>query len=411
MNRNRNMNIALFLIIIIFVSYSSAKIKVRSNGKRKQIDDGYGNNFISNSNSNGSNFNSHKIFNEIEAKRVAFFAKLANCGEKPLPETCKACMEPREGFKMFFFYQFSRMKKFNYKILIHYNDDSKQVIVSFGAPSVDNHTYLQRIYTHGWSLVNQYRVETEFRQVYFSHLRKVLLSKVHKLKASGRLGYKFIFTGYSLGGSISVLAALDLTQSKTLHSDNNKLTVYTYGGLRIGDSNFVSLINSSFTLWRVVKQNDYMVRIPNCYYSEWDKVWRCLSEPVIQKYIFDKKFPLRAYYRRYINNKGPLGLKDLQEKANELMGMRDSTNFIEKKSKRSLTKAQQIDNQVKTYIRYIYYTQPIGREIFYNSDMTSYKSCHYVNGVSNCEKKEDLPTSFTSSAHKTYFGIDFEQCE
>jgi len=422
-------------------------------------------------------------FSEAESKKIVEFARFANCGSKPLSKTCKECMSPKDGFKMFFFYQFSRMKKFHYKFFIHYNDSAKLVVLSFGAPSVENHKYVTRIYSRGWSIIKMYqvKVEREFKIVYFSKLRKILTEKVEKIKKSGRVGYRFIFTGYSLGGSLAVLSAFDLVRQNVMNKIKNQLTVYTYGGLRIGDASFVAMINSTFTLWRIVKQSDFIVRIPNCYYSAGVRLWRCFSQPVLKKFIVSRRFPLRFYIRRYINtgNRGPLGR--LQIYANQriqappvqypkhhsplvrhtqnLLKARNSQHtqhsnnvqhlqnlqrlhqfnrskleyprFMEvssssKSSKQFFTRPQPTrwvsptivprtkiirTNLVQSYYKYIYYTQPVGREIFYNNSMTIYKPCVYISGISSCEKSVTLPTSFSSAAHKVYYGVNFDKCK
>lgn len=384
------------------------------------------------------------VFNEIEAKKFAVFAKFANCGKKPLTKTCKTCLKPQDGFKMFFFYQVTRMKKYHYKFFIHYNDKTKQVVISFGAPSVDNHKYIQLIYTRGWSMIRSYKikVEKEFKIIYFLKLKKILTEKVKKLKKSGRLAYKFYFTGYSLGASLATLSALDLTKSKVISKVANNPTVYTYGGLRIGDSSFVSLVNRVITLWRVVKQNDYMVRIPNCYYSVVAKVWRCFTTPVLNRYIIRRNFPLRTYYTRYIRRltRGPLGKLQILRKNNAQIfkrhpavmkkgpvGRFPNMRFrqvhrrqlyvnrptVWKTPQYAAPRKQLVTirrNLINTYHKYIYYTQPIGREIFYNSAMTNYKTCAYVNGIPACEKINKLPSSFTATSHKVYYGINFDQC-
>jgi hypothetical protein len=421
-------------------------------------------------------------FNEAESKQIATFARYANCGKKPLNKTCKECMKPIEGFKMFFFYQFSRMKKYHYKLFIHYNDKSKQVVVSFGAPSVDNYKYVKRIYSRGWSLIKIYkiRVEREFHVIYYKNIKKTLVEKLNKIKKSGRSKYRFIFTGYSLGGSVATLAAFDMAKSKVLTNGASNLNVYTYGALRIGDAKFVTLINTSLTIWRIVKKNDYIVRIPNCYYSPLARVWRCFTAPVIRKYIISKRFPLNVYIRRYITSvsRGPLGkllilrkqtpntnnqqvknnnfphkimtrhahpsiqyqstinqahqaqlaqLAHLTKHVNQNSNIKKPHSFMETKSKhknihlnfgpRRWVKPHMVPrgtlraNLVKTYYQYIYYTQPVGVQIFYNTSMTNYQRCNYIAGISSCEKVVNLPTSFTASAHKNYYGINFDKCK
>jgi hypothetical protein len=397
---------------------------------------------------------------------------------------------------MFFFYQYTRLNKFQYKFFLHYNDNLKQVVVSFGAPSVDNHNYVQMIYRRGWSLIRLYkiRVEKEFRIIYFTHLRKTLLEKVNQIKKSGRANYRFIFTGYSLGGSIAVLAGFDLTRSKIVNNQVNRSTVYTYGGLRIGDKNFVAVINKTLPLWRVVKQNDFIVRIPNCFFSAVLRSWRCLTAPVIRRKIQTRHFKLGFYVRNYVrvplmnqhhqNVNGNRGMftelsTEVENKSEEKSEFElGSENSNERTSTRDLLKmplhhnerkprghngttvqpssnpesnhrhhnernvhrhhghsgtssqsstpqsehrlnnwvlpktvpAGSLNKQVRTYIKYVYYTQPLGREVFYNNAMTTFARCTYVRGVSSCEKRVQLPQRFTAAAHKTYYGVNFDQC-
>jgi hypothetical protein len=451
-------------------------------------------------------------FNELEAKSYALFAKYGNCAQKPLTQTCKKCINPDGGYKMFFFYQYTRMKRYHYKMLIHYNDASKQVVISFGAPSVDNYSYISMIYSRGWSYLRKYkiRVEREFKLVYFRNLRKILIQKLLKLKKSGRHGYKYVFTGYSLGGSLAVLAAFDLTKSKLLRNRINHTTCYTYGALRIGDHKFVNVINNTIALWRVVKQDDYIVRIPNCYFSVIANAWRCFTAPVIRKFIITNKFPLRTYYKNYVG-KGPLGKlfiynrnhqhlnnvkphhlahkfaahkvmqkvahnmrthykqpvvihktakttpkivhtnnektmhpasKDHHKKIAKIAHHKNvkTQNKNEKKAatpssflqlssnknnrQMALARRQWVQPRIvprnslshvrkallSTYYKYIYYTQPLGRLIYYSPDMTTYRSCAYIAGISNCEKVINLPNSFNTNSHKNYYGINFEQC-
>lgn len=66
---------------------------------------------------------------------------------------------------------------------------------------------------------------------------------------------------------------------------------------------------------------------------------------------------------------------------------------------------------IETYLQFVYYTQPVGIEIFYNDSFDTYETCSYENGISVCEKKTVLPTSFTIDSHLQYYGISFNQCD
>merc|ERR1711957_774592 len=78
-------------------------------------------------------------YTESEAKTFTKFSKLAACAEKPLNEKCPKCVNPGSGYKFYFFYQTTRINKFNYKFMIHYNDIQKKILVTFSGPSVKEH--------------------------------------------------------------------------------------------------------------------------------------------------------------------------------------------------------------------------------------------------------------------------------
>lgn len=381
--------IALFLMCLLYSNVLSSTLKLKSQVQFQN-------------------------FNEHEAKALTEFSKNANCGNKPLTKTCMKCIHPGMGYKMFFFYQFTRLNRYNYKAFIHYNDSLKQVVVSFGAPSVENHKYIRMIYSQGFSILKLYRIkiEKEFKKVYYAKIRKFLLAKIHKLKQSGRANFRFVFTGYSLGGSLAVLAAYDLTKMKMISNAVNKTTVYTYGALRIGDKEFIEEVNKTITVWKIVRRDDFMVRIPNCFFSSVLGKWRCLTRRLIRKFIVSDRFPLRFYVKAY-TPRGPLGQLGFRHGAHTRVNYRsfmEIKNTIKSHKQWRNPQIVPAESLVKTYYKYIFYTQPIGREIFYDPSMTRFTTCSYVRGVSNCERRLVVPRVFTSASHKTYFGVNFEHC-
>merc|ERR1711957_396406 len=391
----------------------------------------------------------------------------------------------------------------------------------------------KKIYTGGLILFKLYkiRIEKEFKNIYFKKLRKELHKKVKKIMKSGRKGHQFIFTGYSLGASMAVLASLDLTKKKLIKKKTNKPTVFTYGGLRIGDANFTKLINKTVTLWKIVKQNDFVVRTPNCFYDIRTRRWRCYTSSVLRRLILLRRFPLRRYYIRYIRpfiirrriirkkvllmRKGNRSFLESNSEIKSLVNERNSKiSLKEKKSEsknegksakseskkakvntnsktenkktntntKSASKAKTTKMETKTrtklatsntntntntnkneqtptrvvrrvvirrpnpmmtknvmrrvirrrvlvrttpqarairlrkilnlkyYTRFIYYSQALGTQIFYNAGMTAFKICKYVKGISSCELKFKLPATFSSSSRHKYYGIDFSKC-
>ena len=570
---------------------------------------------------NYSSESQENVFSQVEAKFFSNFAKNANCAEKPLAQSCPQCLDEAEGYKFFFYFQTTRMKKFNYKMMMHYNDEKKKVAITFAGPNVqEHHNYIKFIYAKGFSLIKFYRinVEREYAMIYFGKFRRILLKKIRQISKSGRKNYEYILNGYSIGGSMATLAGFDLTRRRVVKVAG----IYTFGSLRIGDATFVALVNATVRVWRVVKENDFIVRIPTCYYSPNLKVWRCFSKPIITKFITQKSFPLRLYVKSYLvlfrksnpvlrkalglkpdtknnssrkfktslknlkveekklnklpnaktnqkkqpsrkelarkeklaeeklkallkktkleemkkkldnqkslkklkniskksleeiikkktlkkikqmvekskrkglNPKKTLGKKiaktkkkakklikrlnkeikdeNIEEKKNRKgkkekkekknrKGKKEKKEKEEKKEKKEEKKEEkkleqkketkQSDKEknkekktlspiktvpavptpkttvylptittltevrtytpIQIYLNFIYYTQPIGYEIFYNEEMTTYKTCEYSNGISVCESKTVLPTSFTIESHTSYFGVNFEQC-
>jgi hypothetical protein len=216
------------------------------------------------------------LYDESEAKIFADIAYDTNCATKPLSKYCPNCLKGNHGYKFYFYFQSTRMRKFNYKFLIQYNDDAKKVLITFSAPNVQSdYKYFKKIYSKELYLVRfyQFKVEREFAIIYFGKLRKLLIEKIQKINESGRDGYSFVFNGYSAGASIATLAGFDLTKKGIV----NKSCVFTFGSLRIGDAAFIYLVNTTIRVWRIVKANDYVIRTPSCYFNSNTKFWNCYN--------------------------------------------------------------------------------------------------------------------------------------
>ena len=249
-----------------------------------------------------TNISSPNNFSQTDAKMFVSFAKNVSCAAKPLEQSCPKCINSANGYKLFFFYQTTRFQTNRFKFMIHYNDSTKKVVVSFAGPNARTSArYIQRIYSMGFSWVRTFRVqlESEYNIVYYHQLRSILRKKIEKIKHSGRAGYQFVFVGHSVGGSLATLASYDLTNSKLISKSHNHTEVFTYGALRIGDAHFVSLVNAAVVLYRVINPTDYIVRIPNCYYSVPGLNWRCYTQALINRYIGVPTSPLFVYLQNY----------------------------------------------------------------------------------------------------------------
>jgi len=246
-----------------------------------------------------TNISTGTTFDQSGPKLYVKYAKMLTCAQKPLETSCPKCVAQTNGFSLFFFYQTSRLRQYHYKFMIHYNDEERKVVVTFAGPSVKaNPRYVQLIYSQGFRWVREYsvQVESEYHTVYYKQLRKLLISKISKVLHSGRSHYQFIFTGHSIGGSLATLASYDLHHSELLNRERNHTQVYTFGGLRIGDRRLVTLVNTSVTLFRIIRNDDYIVRIPNCYYLNG---WGCYTRSVINNYISVHTSPLFFYLQNY----------------------------------------------------------------------------------------------------------------
>ncbi|KNE65791.1 hypothetical protein AMAG_09767 [Allomyces macrogynus ATCC 38327] len=82
-----------------------------------------------------------------------------------------------------------------------------------------------------------------------------------KIMRQQHRNYKVVATGHSLGGSMAVLAALNLRQ--TLSIPDAQLVVYTYGEPRVGSVELASYVsNQAFDVVRFVHEDDVVPHLP-----------------------------------------------------------------------------------------------------------------------------------------------------
>jgi len=321
--------------------------------------------------------NSSPKFNKNLARTYAKFSKIISCASKPLKKNCENCR--KYGYKPYYFFRTTRLKKYPYKAMIYLNDRKRIILLSFSGPNVNHNKYVKFIYSSGWKNVrrNNFLVEKEYFSVYYRELRGAILRKIRKILKTKRKKYLIHFTGHGIGGALATLSAFDLTKNNIIKGNRNKPLVITFGQPRIGNLRFVEKVNRTLKqLFRVVKRNDFISRIPNCYLNTITNKWRCFNNQVINKFIKDKNFPLKLYYKNYFGlNKG------------------------KKISRKKL---------INLYKKHLTYSQPLGFEIMLNPLNNKYKTCG--KGRSNCEKKVKIPNSFSINAHNNYFGIKFNKC-
>jgi len=209
----------------------------------------------------------------------------------------------------------------------------------------------------------------------------------------------------------------------------NSPLVYSYGQLRVGDGHFVNTVNSMFKVIRIVKNGDYFPRLPNCVYSPQLKKWRCyrdtynlyLKFPEYRKYIMH--YAGRKNFEQYqtgiqtaYGNYSPLRSSFLEKKAEK----KTSRNKSKIKSKKgvfwnhnnpgqtSYAYGSVLNNQGARSYGGVYYSQPMGAEVFYSNRFKKFQVCTYFKGIPNCEKQ--LPKNFKAGAGSNYFGTNVENC-
>jgi predicted lipase len=275
-----------------------------------------------------------------------------------------------------------------FQVVLLYSKKKKEVIISISGPTTLQAKYFNKVYKKGLITVkelgNRVKVENYFWEVYSKYIRTVLHKKVKKLLSSPkRSGFNVIFSGHSLGGSMAILAAYDLTKKRIIKQNATKTSpiVYAYGSLRIGDNFFVANVNKTIRVIRILRSDDFVTRVPSCVFDPSVGLFKCYNRvaSVVKNYpIFKKYFII---YRH---------------------GVRIYRNTIIKRFR--VTKTTKVHYHT-------YFSQPLGTIIFYNgNNFGTYQLCQYLNGVPTCEERVTLPNTFSPSVHKHYFGIDVESC-
>ena len=136
------------------------------------------------------------------------------------------------------------------------------------------HFYIQDIPS---AIVDAYYLDTynngEFRESIQFNL-KALVAKYPR--------YQVIFTGHSLGGALTVVAAVDAVMSGWIENKNTNRPspiIYTYGQPRIGNMNFQSKVNELFEgkYFRITHHKDLIPHIPPCVINFSDSNSYCIE--------------------------------------------------------------------------------------------------------------------------------------
>lgn len=349
------------------------------------------------------------------AKSYLSFANLAYCNVDVIRSlSCPLCSSIMDNSYKVLDLHTSKAEGHVYRYVILASENHKEVIVSFSGPKSSEGTFHAAIYTSGWGKLLGQRIEKAYLSVYQSHFQGALVKSIQKL--AQYKNYKFIFVGHSFGGSLAVLAAYDLVKSNLLAQNLQKESplVYSYGQLRIGDDNFVENVNQLFKVIRIVKNNDFMGRLPNCVWSAQVGKWRCFRDT----YNLMMRFP---EYRRYIMNYSHNGSKQhytgLQAAYGNYRGsflqksMRRRKGFhytMNNPGRQVYSYGSNLVNQGSRSFGNIYYSQPMGAEVIFSDRFKKFQVCSFFKGIPNCEGQ--LPKKFGPAGSANYYGHNVEEC-
>ncbi|CAG8637235.1 13324_t:CDS:2 [Funneliformis caledonium] len=196
-----------------------------------------------------------------ELERFANYASAAYC--KPsdfLKWDCGPICDATKGTKVSKFIT----TKSEIQVFIATLDKEKLIVVSYRGTVPEN---VKNLITDAKLILTDYppvkdaKVHIGFYQAFLEVQSDVFneIQKLHKKNPK----YKVVFSGHSLGGALTLLSALDLSQnSKDFSKDKNNLFVFTYGEPRVGNSEFADHVNSKLTVSRTVNGGDSIARLP-----------------------------------------------------------------------------------------------------------------------------------------------------
>ncbi|VBB08303.1 lipase (class 3) [Lucifera butyrica] len=158
-----------------------------------------------------------------------------------------------------------------------------EIVIAFrGTDSFRDNESDQDLYQVPYPFVsNMGKTHRGFTCIYQS-TRDILISELNKLSTTKRL----LIAGYSLGGPLSVLAALDIA----VNTNFKFPIVYTYGSPRTGDPDFAFRFN------QVIKNS---IRIFNVH----DII------PTLPEKAYPPPFTKEGLYYRHVNNNYPLSFQ------------------------------------------------------------------------------------------------------
>ena len=294
-----------------------------------------------------------------EAKSKFIFARASYCPKSIIIKNyCRLIDEIiKERYRIFFVHSVIEKELQNFQFIIFYSDDRQELILSFSGPKTTDKAFFSKFYSSGWSKFEELNImlETVYLDVYVKYLRNILFEKLKEFMLSKRDHYRIIFTGHSFGGSIAELSALDLFLSNRIYKTDNSPIVFTYGALTIGDSNFVNKLNQMINVVKIIRSDDYVIQMKNCYFESNSYLFKCLKNNLKKVIRFSEKSMLQNYNYK-LNSKR------------------------------------------------------IGQEYKFSNDFLNYHYSSFNSPINNRDISHMIPDKFSPNVHIIYYNINVEEC-
>jgi len=366
-------------------------------------------------NSNPLNPKEMMHFFATNAKNYAAFARLAYC-RRPIIEnfSCSFCNNFQRGnYNPFFIHSVIQNPNRVFQMLILYSDLRKEIVISFSGPSSEHGNFFTSIYLEGFIVIPEIgnlKVEKIYWDIYNLNFRNLLIQKIQKFLSFGRADYRFIFVGHSFGGSLATLASYDLVFNRIIPKNPsiNSPQIFTYGQLRIGDNAYIRKLNTELKIVRILKKNDFIAQMPNCVFLNGG--YKCFDTT---QALINVMPQLRTYIDSCGNPKTFFAF--LENKSKKLKNKKNHKNLKMKNLKENnndpiVRGTTMIAGDLVPTHKPIFYSQPLGTELFYAKGFEKVENCGYVNGIPVCEKGIQLPKTFTPEVHRNYYNMNLELC-
>ena len=207
-------------------------------------------------------------FDIDKAKTYAYASALVYCPlDKIKNNTCgmAGTLTLKDGMELL--HSFSNNASYNpIQYIILKRKKEKEIVISFSGTQNPEQLLLEMVFSYNVKYVihptlgGNTKVMEYFYYYYVKQFRGEFEEQIPKWHEKYP-NYKFVFVGHSLGGAMTVNAAVDSLLSKWVPAD--KIAVYTYGQPRVGEKGYTDVLQqASGEVFRVIHNRDLVAHIP-----------------------------------------------------------------------------------------------------------------------------------------------------